>query len=550
MIKLNTLTGNMKKLYIVLFVLCVFEYDANAQDTTKKNSVEITSAFKPVLKNAIKLNFNAAPPAPETGNPNLTYNIPVQNLFFNLQPVALKPLALQIDSAGEAHNSNYIKLGYGNYNTPLVDAGFTIGDGKHTNFTLLANHVSQKGNLRVQRFSNTGFAGHLNTVVKQVELYGKLGYQQQTFFLYGPDPSLINAKDDSLKKPYQTINIRAGVRNAYVTRFGISYNPDLNINVFSDSRSTESNAVLDVPVEVRFGTSFGLLLRVNADITTYAPTGAGAYNNNVYLFNAAALLKTSKLYIKAGILPTWDNGKMKVLPDVLLDLHLQEKKIILTAGWAAHVRKNTYQFLASENPWINQPLSQFNTRITEVYGGFKGSLVNSFNYRVQAGYLEYLSLPLFTNYLKPSLFAIKQEGKLQALHIQGELGFVLQDKFTASGKLDIYNFFGQQNEARPWHVIPLQLTAALRWQPAKKIMVKGDLFAWQGPVFETNLNTNRLPAVMDLNAGMEFKVHDHISVWTQFNNIFNKAYERWHNYPVVGFNFLAGIRLTFDQKQN
>lgn len=541
----------MHKFIIVVFGFCLLGFYSNAQDTTKKQSVEIKSAFKPVLKNAVKINFNATPPAPQTGTPNLTYNIPIQNLFFNLQPVALKPLALQIDSAGQAHNSNYVKAGYGNFNTPLIDAGFSIGDGKRTNFTIFANHISQKGPLRVQKFSNTNLAAHINTIVNRVEVYGKLGYQQQSFFLYGPDASLSSAKDDSLKKPYQTVNIRAGVRNAMVTRFGISYNPDLNINVFSDSRSTETNGILDVPVEVRFGTSFGLLIRGNADITTYTPTDGKAYSNNVYFFNAAVLLKTSKLAIRAGIRPTWDNSKLNVLPDVLVDVHLQEKKIIVTAGWAAHIRKNTYQFLASQNPWINQPVSQFNTRITEGYGGFKGTLANSFNYRVTSGYIEYLNLPLFSNHIKPGLFNVLQEGKLQGFHGQAEIGFVLQDKFNASAKFDMYNFFGQQSYSRAYHIIPLQLTAALRWQPAKKIMVKGDLYAWRGPVYlKDNMgNTGRLPSVFDLNAGLEFRVHQFVSVWGQFNNVFNNAYERWHNYPVVGFNFLAGIKLTFDQKQ-
>jgi outer membrane receptor protein involved in Fe transport len=92
----------------------------------------------------------------------------------------------------------------------------------------------------------------------------------------------------------------------------------------------------------------------------------------------------------------------------------------------------------------------------------------------------------------------------------------------------------------------------LRWQPTKKIMVKSDLYAWQGAVYKKDIagNTGRLPAVFDLNAGLEFKVHDNISVWAQFNNLFNRTYQRWNNYQVVGFNFLAGIRLTFDQKQN
>jgi hypothetical protein len=32
------------------------------------------------------------------------------------------------------------------------------------------------------------------------------------------------------------------------------------------------------------------------------------------------------------------------------------------------------------------------------------------------------------------------------------------------------------------------------------------------------------------------------------NNIFNNKYERWHQYPVYGFNILGGIVFRFDQK--
>jgi hypothetical protein len=540
----------MNKGIIILIGFCFVALHSFTQDTTKKQAVEITSAFKPVLKNSVKLNFTATPPAPAAANLNLTYQVPVQNLFFNLQPVALKPLALQIDSAGQAHNSNYIKAGYGNLNTPFLDAGFSLGDGKKTNINLFANHISQKGKLRAQRFSNTNLALHANTVLNKIELYGKAGYQQQTFYLYGPDPAFINTKEDSLKKPYQTINIRAGLRNALVNRYGVSYNPDLNINIFTDGRASETNAVLDIPAEVRFGINFGLHLRGNVDLTSFKPTGASNYTNNVYFIDAAALLKTSKLYIRGGIRPTWDNGKLNVLPDVLLDFHLQEKKIIITGGWVGEVRKNTYQYLVSQNPWINQPLSQFNTRTTEAYGGVKGTLENSFNYRIVAGYAEYLYLPLFTNHVKGSLFQVINETKLQAVHTQAELGFVLQNKLNASAKLDIYSFLLQQNELLPWHILPIQLTTAVRWQPMKKIMVKADLYAWQGANYKKDIagNTGRLTSVFDLNAGAEFQVHKNFSVWGQFNNILNNPYQRWNNYDVVGFNFLAGIRLTFDQK--
>ncbi|MBX9784601.1 MAG: hypothetical protein K2X48_15025 [Chitinophagaceae bacterium] len=540
------------KINILVLGFVGLAFAASAQDTTKKQRVEITSAFKPVLKNAVKINFNATPPAPDETRPNLNYNIPIQNLYFNLQPVALKPMALQIDSSGFAHNSNYVKAGYGNFNTPVAEAGFTIGDGKNTNFNLFASHLSQKGDLRLQKFSNTSINAHLNTLTGKVEVYGKAGYQQQTFYQYGLDTSTRNKSDDSLKKPYQTYTIRAGFRNAFVNRYGLTYNPDLNINVFNDSRASETNAALDVPVEIRVGNNFGALIRANADLTTFTPTGASSsYTNNVFFINPALILKTSLLRLRAGIRPTWDNGTFHVLPDVLLDYPTKDGKAIIIAGWTAHVRKNTYQFLASQNPWINQqPLSQFNTRITEAYAGVKGSLANSFNYRIQGGFTEFLNLPLFVNSQKPiSLFTVRREGKLQAIHIQSELGFVLQDKFNASAKLDVYNFINQKTENSAWHVLPMQLTAAMRWQPVKKIMVKGDLFTWQGaPYLINNSGTEgRLPAVFDLNAGIEFHVTKNVAVWTQFNNILNNTYQRWNNYPQLGFQFLGGIRLTFDQ---
>ncbi|HMO89603.1 MAG TPA: hypothetical protein PKA69_10590 [Lacibacter sp.] len=522
---------------------------ATAQDTSRRQSVEIVSAFKPVLKNAVKQNFTATPPAPDAGPGKLQYSIPVQQLYFNLQPLAFKPLALQIDSGGKAHNSNYVKLGYGNYRTPLAEAGFSIGDGKNTNFNLLASHISQRGDLRVQRYSRTDINAHINSRLNKQEVYGKAGYWQQTNYLYGPDPAFLNTKDDSLRKPYQNFTLHAGVRNAMVTPFGASYNPNLTISVFGDGRSNETNARLDVPVELRIGTSYSVHLQAGTDLTTYTPTGATTYTNHVHYVNPAVAVKNERFRFRAGIRPTWDNGPVRVLPDLLLDVPLQDEQLIFTAGWVGQVRKNNYEYLAKENPWIYQPLEQFNTRITQAYAGLRGTVATSFNYRFQFGVTEFLGLPLFENSQQPALFRIRRESRLQTFHSQAELGYVLQDKLQATAKLDWYNIFRQQDESRAWHFIPLRLTGGLNWQPIKQLQVRSDVFAWQGPVVLLNGGgTQRLPAVFDLNASLAYQITPLVGAWMQLNNIFNNTYERWNNYPVLGFQIIAGIKLTFDQK--
>ena len=90
----------MKLKHISTLVLAfIFVANASAQDTSKK-TIEITSSFKPVLRNAAKINFNATPPVADTTRPRLQYNIPNQNLSLAFQPGSLKPLAMEVDSGG------------------------------------------------------------------------------------------------------------------------------------------------------------------------------------------------------------------------------------------------------------------------------------------------------------------------------------------------------------------------------------------------------------------------------------------------------------------
>src|ERR1700742_3435498 len=91
-----------------------------AQDTTKRKTIEITSSFKPVLREAVKINFNAAPPAVDTSKPRLAYTIPAQYLFLSYQPAEMKPVALQRDSVKPWENYNYIKVGVGNVHIPYI----------------------------------------------------------------------------------------------------------------------------------------------------------------------------------------------------------------------------------------------------------------------------------------------------------------------------------------------------------------------------------------------------------------------------------------------
>src|SRR5690606_8600153 len=93
------------------------------KDTVGKGGIEIVSSFKPVLREAAKINFDASAPEADTTKAKLSYDIPNQNLLFAFQPGSLKPLALDIDTVGVFDNNSYIKAGFGSLRTPYVQAG-------------------------------------------------------------------------------------------------------------------------------------------------------------------------------------------------------------------------------------------------------------------------------------------------------------------------------------------------------------------------------------------------------------------------------------------
>ena len=520
--------------------------------TTKGGSIDITSSFKPVLRNAAKINFSATPLPADNGTPKLSYTIPQQNLFFSYQPVSLKPLAMTIDTNGPSHNSNYVKAGFGNFSTPYVEAGFSFGDGKKTNVNLLANHISQKGKLPFQQYSQSGFSLNGNFVTGKVEWYGKAGYTQDTYYRYGVDTSAKNLGKSDLRQQYQTVKIQAGLKNAFINDLGINYNPDLSINIFTDNHNaTESNAILNLPVEKTFGKSFGLRLGATANMTQYKPADLKSFSNNIYSINGAFQLKTPDLFLQLGILPTWDNNIFNTLPDIRVDYKVQNEEFVVTAGWIGYYIKNNYQNLATINPWISQPLSQFNTRVYERYAGIKGSVVNHFNYNIKAGVIEYNNMPLYVNdSAKQRIFHVVKEEKLKAFQLRSEMEYVVKDKFNISAAVNYYAFYSIKTEDKAWHLLPLHINASLRWQPVKDVWIKGDVFAWKGPKYQTpEKNSFTLDGTMDLNAGVEFKVTKMINVFTNFNNILNRKYQRWNRYEALGFNFLGGVIINFDQNR-
>ena len=70
----------------------------------------------------------------------------------------------------------------------------------------------------------------------------------------------------------------------------------------------------------------------------------------------------------------------KMFPNILAEVGTDDQRFTFQAGWTGYIRKTTFQYLASQNPWLWAPSSLLNTWIEERFAGFKGSVGDHFTY--------------------------------------------------------------------------------------------------------------------------------------------------------------------------
>ena len=546
---------DIKKLFIFGSFLFGLGFCVHAQDTTKRRTIDITSSFKPVLRDAVKINLNAAPPVTDSSRPRLTYSIPAQYLFLSYQPGEMKPVALQADTTNNWQNDNYIKVGVGNVHLPYVRAGFSFGDGKNSFFNIFADQLSSKGSMPYQKNSLTNVK-LMGTVItaNNLEWNGSIGFKNDDYNLYGFRPDSLKFPADSLRQQFQTFEGKISLRNREPTDFGLVYHPNIKVSVFTDNhnpKATEENTVLNLPLEKTIGKDLAFDLGFTADLTNYRQADIGTLQNNLFFVSPAFMVKTTNLFLQASVVPSWDNKAFTLLPNFMADISTSDKRFGVQLGWIGYYDKGSYQRFESINPWLAQPGLLLNTRTREAYGGIKGSLNNHFSYSARLGVIEYKNMPLFVNDSAGGgkQFGIRYEPSMQDIQIHGELSYIQGEDLTVTASLTSNQYSGQKVQLKPWGLLPFEFNTALRWQAFKDFWAKLDLFAFDGAQYRA---PNGVPfkgdGALDMNAGVEFRITRQVNLWLQLNNLFNEKYERWHQYPVYGFNLLGGIVYSFGRK--
>lgn len=535
-------------IFSVIFLLLALPGFAQ-RDSIQGQTIEVTSAYKPELRNSVKIDLHASPLTPDTSRPRMAYSIPAQNLFFSYKPVTLTPLSIQTEKEMELGTRNFVKAGFGNLSTPFISGAIGFGDGKQGLVNIFGDYISSRGKIENQDFSEINLKGTGSLFSKGHETYASLGFAQHEYYQYGYDHTQFTYKKSDLRRSYRDLNMGIGFRNTAMNDMGINYNPHIELHAFTrENIVDESSLLVDLPAEMKVGESVTIKLKGVAEVNGYKINDKDLkVTNSLFQLAPELVFESDRFKFHGGITPSWNNSELSILPNVYGEVQLQDNALAIQGGWVGRYQVNSFRTLSGENPYIQDPVFFYNTKEIEYYGGLKASVAGHFNFNAKAAFIEYTDKPLFINDdFDQKSFLVVNESRINNFQIHGDLNYINQDKFTVTGALDLNTYGGLKDNSRAWGLYPLKITGSLRWYAFDQLLVKGDLVAISGAkALLPGDHVRNMKGGTDLSVGGEFKINPMFSAWLDFNNLLNSNYERWNRYPVYGFQVLGGVIVRF-----
>jgi opacity protein-like surface antigen len=294
------------------------------------------------------------------------------------------------------------------------------------------------------------------------------------------------------------------------------------------------------------------------------------YGNINFGLKPSYQLKQDDLTVNFGINLVYLNdteankNKFYIYPNFTASYRLVDEILIAYGGIEGGLIQNSYHGFANENPFVSPTLiivptdQQYNASL-----GLKGKLSNSMSYNFNGHYFADRNRALFkSNSVLGGATEDYQYGNsydivyddLKTYSIAGELNVDVSRSFKLGIKAEYFGYTTKLQE-EPWNLPDVKGNLFLDYQIDEHWFMgaglfyvgeRKDQFVEEGTLNPTTPMTVTLDSYFDANAHLGYKINDQLSVYAKANNMVNKQYERWFNYPVQGIQFLVGATYQFD----
>ncbi|TRZ83166.1 MAG: hypothetical protein D4R91_01705 [Sediminibacterium sp.] len=526
-------------------------------DTIPEKEVSIISAFKPQLKNIAKLNFTKAANQTDTTFTSLNYQVPTQNLSFQYRPISLIPRSYKENETSFPVNTTNLKVGFGNYNNQFFEASYNAVDENKHSHAFEASFETSNGIQYLQQFTHKNFAYIGNIKMNQNNaIQTEAFYQNTQRYRFGlvPDNSSLSLADYAQPFTLFGTSIKWVNENSSNKVLNKLFNPTIKFENFKGLASTNNIWVeMFNPISFTLKGTGKFNLDFSYNYNKYSHTNYANQTNSIFIIQPSIELNKWNASIKVGVNPSFTTKEFALFPLVQFSKKLNDTNYLLVANWQTILTNNNYASLSMINPWLAAPtilkITTQEKKALDLYINASKSLQYSFGLSLN----DYHNIPFFNrinNVAKSQFLGLQYqpifENRAVTLEFVSSMRYQISNQFILKANAKYIQFNSIKENTNAWGILPLNLNGALSWFPRKKWSIDGGMQYWTGASFQNDANNAYdLKNTLVLNASFNYQLTTHLKAWAKGENLLDKKYQRWAEYPSLGVQLIAGIVYSF-----
>jgi hypothetical protein len=450
----------------------------------------------------------------------------------------------------------YLRVGYGNYVSPLLEAYYNTRRDKNK---LVGAHAyltsSDKGPIdgRNSGSGSSGISVFGRSFTKGISLSGNAGFENRTTHFYGyPEGAEVDAS--SIKQSFNLIKISGALSNA--TNSDFAYRVGAGVSHLGDKYDAK-----ETEIDLEFSSSYEVdedsKINVKGDYFLISRTDQAVEKKARSLFILSpsfAFLPIEDLKVSIGFILALENDSIDsksthVYPDIKASYPLSPT-IDAFASLSGGMEKVSLQSLSYENLWLAPNIPIFHTNKTFDFNvGLNAKLGNKVSAHSGLAIANLKNWYYFVNTdTDQAKFTTLYDGGsgTKRANLYAAVSFVQSEIAKFMLRADLFRYStARVDEA--WHRPTYKVTANASYNLYQKFLFNLDVIAQGGMKAQAPITKNeiKLDAAFDLNFKTEYLFSESFSAFIQLNNIASSKYPLFLNYPVRGFQVLGGITWSF-----
>lgn len=529
----------------------------------QEEEVTVIAPFDPSIKETPKL--NPSPQQPQMNKEPGDYNFSILDKRFDpeLELAIIQPRQTSKDPVPD-YTRNYIRAGIGSNLTPYLEVVASMEKKKGFQPGLRFNHLSTWSNIKEYAPSSSSYSdltlfGKWSN--KKHSLGADIDYNRWMVHNYGFKPDSFpefSIDKESIRQRYQTLGASFSMERNYSSSDLYKYNLTAGFYHLDNITETRENSLYFksswarmIEIDALEGKS-QIAVEIDLDHFNYADS-LQSLKRNYFRVMPYFQLEGESFRLLAGANLYFSNDSadhFNLYPVIRGEYVILEKKLRAYAGVRGREEIRGYRSLVLENPHLISTPELRNTKESfEVYAGITGS-ASSLDYFLEisgAWGKDYRFMVLDTSLLLQNEFTLVYDDA-QVLKISGGISYQKIKQLELSLKA-VYRDITPKNEIEPWSERNAEIRLGAKYYHKQNLQF-GATLAYLGPFYYRSFAGNeiiprKVDGGLDLNLYSEYKITDQITVFLNLYNILNNNYLQWYDYPVQGFQAMAGGSFSF-----